>query len=167
MELRLEIPDEIKKYQKIISNQEAILSDAKKQASNMLDEATARSNDMLSQAEMKFNQMMADADAQSRERVDNHEIMQQVYEQANQIMAQAQAQAQEMVDRASEDAANIRQGSIHYTDEMLRSLQAIINHAIETSQNQFDTYMDALRNNYEIAASNRKELAGGCTGRIC
>ncbi len=161
VELRLRIPDEIKKYQKIISNQEAILSDAKKQASNMLDEATARSNDMLSQAEMKFNQMMADADAQSRERVDNHEIMQQVYEQANQIMAQAQAQAQEMVDRASEDAANIRQGSIHYTDEMLRSLQAIINHAIETSQNQFDTYMDALRNNYEIAASNRKELAGG------
>ena len=31
VELRLRIPDEIKKYQKIISNQEAILSDAKKQ----------------------------------------------------------------------------------------------------------------------------------------
>ena len=36
VELRLRIPDEIKKYQKIISNQDAILSDAHSKADAML-----------------------------------------------------------------------------------------------------------------------------------
>ena len=38
-ELRLRIPDEVKRYQKIISNQEAILSDAQAQAQAMLAQA--------------------------------------------------------------------------------------------------------------------------------
>lgn len=172
VELRLKLPDEIKKYQKIISNQDAILTDARKQAASMLDEATAKSSNMLNEATVQsssmldeaaaqYNQMMADADAQTKERVDNHQIMQQVYEQANQMMADAEAQAQAIVDRAAEDADNIRQGAIQYTDSMLRSLQAIITHAMDTSQSQFDTYMNALKSNYDIATSNRNELAGG------
>ena len=42
VELRLRIPDEIKQYQKIISNQDAILSDAHSKADAMLAEATAQ-----------------------------------------------------------------------------------------------------------------------------
>ena len=42
VELRMRIPDEIKQYQKIISNQEAILSDAHSKADAMLAEATAQ-----------------------------------------------------------------------------------------------------------------------------
>ena len=38
VELRLRIPDEIKKYQKIISNQDAILNEARTQADAMLAE---------------------------------------------------------------------------------------------------------------------------------
>ena len=36
VELRLRVPDEIKKYQKIISNQEAIISEARVQADTIL-----------------------------------------------------------------------------------------------------------------------------------
>ena len=46
VELRLRIPDEIKQYQKIISNQEAILSDAHSKADAMLAEATAQTNEL-------------------------------------------------------------------------------------------------------------------------
>ena len=42
VELRLRIPDEIKQYQKIISNQDAILSDAHSKADAMLAEARPR-----------------------------------------------------------------------------------------------------------------------------
>ena len=38
-ELRLKTPDEIKKYQKLISNKEAILDDARSQAERMIKDA--------------------------------------------------------------------------------------------------------------------------------
>ena len=49
MELRLRIPDEIKQYQKIISNQEAILSDAHTRADALLAEATAQTNELVNE----------------------------------------------------------------------------------------------------------------------
>ena len=40
-ELRMTTPEEIKRCQKIISNQEAILEDAKKKATGLINDATA------------------------------------------------------------------------------------------------------------------------------
>ena len=42
-ELRMKTPDEIKRYQKIISNKEAILNDAKAKAEALINEATVSS----------------------------------------------------------------------------------------------------------------------------
>ena len=98
VELRLRVPDEIKQYQKIISNQEAILSEARSQADNMVAEATAQTNELVNQ----------------------HEIMQKAYASANEIIEQANGQAQAIVDNAVNDANNIRQGAVQYTDDMLQ-----------------------------------------------
>ena len=67
VELRLRIPDEIKKYQKIISNQDAILNQARSQADAMLQEANAQTNEL----------------------VNEHEIMQIAYSHANEVVEQA------------------------------------------------------------------------------
>ena len=98
VELRLRIPDEIKKYQKIISQQDTILGEA---------------------------------------------------------------QAQAIVDAAVNDANNIRQSSIQYTDDMLRSLQTIINHTMEGAKGRFDAFMTSMQSSYDIVSSNRNELSGG------
>ena len=139
VELRLRIPDEIKQYQKIISNQEAILSDAHSKADAMLAEATAQTNEL----------------------VNEHEIMQRAYAHANDVIAQAQAQAQAIIDSAVADANSIRQGSIQYTDEMLKSLQTIITHSMEGAQGRFDAFMSSMKSSYDIVSSNRNELAAG------
>lgn len=87
VELRMRIPDEIKKYQKIISQQETILSDAqaqsdsmladaKKQSDSMIAQATEQANTMVEQATEQANTMVAQADAQTTEMVNDHEIMQ-------------------------------------------------------------------------------------------
>ena len=75
-ELRMKTPDEIKRYQKIISNRDAILADAQAKADAMIE----------------------DAQVQTTELVSEHEIMQQAYAQANEIVTQATAQAQEIID---------------------------------------------------------------------
>ena len=52
VELRLRIPDEIKQYQKIISNQDAILNEARTQADAMLQEANAQTNELVNEHEI-------------------------------------------------------------------------------------------------------------------
>ena len=150
MELRMRIPDEIKKYQKIISNQDAILSDARTQADSMLAEARTQADSMLESAR-----------AQTDDLVNEHEIMQRAYAQANEIIEQAQAQAQTIVDNAVTDANSVRQGSIQYTDDMLKSLQTIMNHTMEGAQGRFDAFMNSMKSSYDIVSSNRKELSSG------
>ncbi len=138
VELRLRIPDEIKKYQKIISNQEAILNEARTQADAMLAEANAQTNELINE----------------------HEIMQKAYDGANEIIVDAQQQAQEIIDSAVADANSIRQSSIDYTSEMLKSLQAIISHTIESAQGRFGSFLSEMQSSYDIVTSNRNELAG-------
>lgn len=138
VELRLRIPDEIKKYQKIISNQEAILQEARYQADSMVAEATAQTNEL----------------------VNEHEIMQRAYAQADAIIEDASNQAQMLMNNAIGEANAVRQSSIQYTDDMLGSLQTIINHSMESAQGRFDAFMNSMQSSYEIVSSNRNELSG-------
>ncbi len=64
-ELRMKTPEEIKRYQKIISNQEAILADAK---------SKGRGN-YCNQAQIKTDEFISE-----------HQIMQQAYAQANEVV---------------------------------------------------------------------------------
>lgn len=139
VELRLRIPDEIKKYQKIISQQETILNEAQAQA----------------------DAMVAQASEQTSEMINEHEIMQRAYAHANEVVEQASIQAQAIVDSAVNDANGIRQSSIQYTDDMLRSLQTIINHTMEGARGRFDAFMSSMQSSYDIVSSNRNELSGG------
>ena len=87
--------------------------------------------------------------------------MQQAYAHADQVVEQASIQAQAIVDAAVNDANNIRQSSIQYTDDMLRSLQTIINHTMEGAKGRFDAFMTSMQSSYDIVSSNRNELSGG------
>lgn len=141
VELRLRIPDEIKQYQKIISNRDAIINEARQQADSILAQANAQTNEL----------------------VNEHEIMQKAYAQANDIIEQANSQAQQIVEQAVSDANGIRQSSVQYTDDMLKSLQTIISHSMEGAQGRFDAFMTSMQSSYDIVSSNRQELTGAVT----
>ncbi len=138
VELRLRIPDEIKQYQKIISNRDAIMNEARQQADSILAQANAQTNEL----------------------VNEHEIMQKAYAQANDIIEQANVQAQQIVEQAVADANGIRQSSVQYTDDMLKSLQTIISHSMEGAHGRFDAFMTSMQSSYDIVSSNRQELTG-------
>ena len=135
-ELRLKTPEEIKKYQKIINNKEAILNDAKEQADAILDAAKV----------------------QTEELINEHEIMQRAYAQANQLIEQATAQAQSILDNATEDANSIRMGAVAYTDDMLSKLQYIIEHSIKDNKEKYNSLISDLENVLAVVNNNRNEL---------
>lgn len=138
-ELRMKTPEEIKRYQKVLANKDAILADAQKRA----------------------QAIVAQANIQNQEMVNEHEIMQQAYTRANEIVEEAQAQAQAIIDSAMADANSIRQGSINYTDDMLKSLQTIISHSMEGAQGHFSEYLASMQSAYDIVTANRSELSPG------
>lgn len=135
-ELRMKTPDEIKRYQKIISNKEAILDDAKQKAGAIINEAQIHTNNLINE----------------------HEIMQQAYAQANEVVRQATAQAQAILDSATQDANNIRLGAMQYTDDSLANLQNIINHAIDSVQTRYAALLSSLEGCAQIVHANRAEL---------
>lgn len=149
VELRLRVPDEIKKYQKIISQEESILSEARSQADTMLAEANAHTNELVNEHEI-MKKAYAQAD----------QILQQARTEADQILQQARAEADQVVDSAVTDANNIRQSSINYTDDMLRNLQVIIRHSMEEAGGYFNSLQSSLQSSYDIVTSNRNELTG-------
>ena len=161
VELRMRIPDEITKYQKIISQQQTILNDARSQSDAMLSEAKAQADAMIAQATEQANSMVSQANEQTTEMINEHEIMQRAYSHAEEVISQANIQAQAIVDAAVNDANNIRQGSIQYTDDMLRSLQTILNHTMDNAKGRFDAFMSSMQSSYDIVSANRNELSGG------
>ncbi|MCD8132952.1 MAG: ATPase [Clostridiales bacterium] len=136
-ELRLKTPEEIKRYQKIIANKDAILSDA----------------------QTKADEILAQAKIQTSELISEHQIMQQAYAQANEVVSIATNQAQEILDKATEDANAIRTASIEYTDNLLSNMENIMVHAIDSSREKYDGLLSSLQNCYEIVKANRNELS--------
>ena len=56
-ELRLKTPDEIKRYQKIISNKDAILEDAQSKADAIIADAQAKAQELVTQHEIMQRHM--------------------------------------------------------------------------------------------------------------
>ena len=77
------------------------------------------------------------------------------------VVEQASQQAQTIIDNAIVEANGIRQSAVQYTDDMLKSLQNILNHTLETAQAPFNSFLSAVRSSYDIVTSNRGELASG------
>ncbi len=137
MELKRKTPEEIKRYQKIIANKDAILADAQQRADEIVAEAQVQTNELVSE----------------------HQIMQQAYAQANEVVSIATSQAQEILDKATEDANAIRTASIEYTDNLLSNLENIIANAIGSTKEQYESVLSSLQDCYDIVKMNRGELA--------
>ena len=136
-ELRARVPDEIRHYQRIVANKEAILEDARRKADEMINEATVHTNEL----------------------VNEHEIMRKAYAQANEMVRLASQQGQEIIDKAESEANAYRDAANRYMDEMLAdienstlSAQNNLTAIFTNLHNEMSDYIDTVR-------QNRAELA--------
>ena len=136
-ELRMKTPDEIKRYQKIISNKDAILADAQSKADAIVAEAREKTQNMVTESE----------------------IMREATEQANDLLERTNQQAQEILDNATNDANNIRMGALQYTDDMLANLEKIMSHTIDAAGTKYNNFINSIQSCYDIVNKNRMELS--------
>lgn len=135
-ELKMKTPEEIKRYQKIINNKDAILADANEKAKAIIEAANVHKSELVSE----------------------HQIMQQAYAQANEIVQIAQKEAQQILDNATNDANAIRTSAIQYTDGLLGNLENIIGHTMDTAGARYQHFVESLEQCYNIVETNRIEL---------
>ena len=135
-ELKLKTPEEIKKYKKIISNREAILTEGKERAEFMITQATAQTSELVSE----------------------HEIMQQAYIQANEVVQQATVQAKQILDSATMEANEVKASAMQYVDDILSNVQNAVTFSMQDITNKYENYMKSLNSSLEVVIANRKEL---------
>ncbi len=121
-ELRRRTPEELRHYQKIINNKEAILNDARAKAKALIDEATVHTHELISE----------------------HEIMQQAYDQASVIVATAAKQAKEIRDKATMEANEYRTQASRYMETRLAELESIVLSAIQSSSTNYEKLLGSL-----------------------
>lgn len=135
-ELRINTPEEIKKYQRLVAQKEEIIANARRQADLMIEEA------------QKLTEKM----------VNEHEISQKAYEKSEQLIDTARQDAQDIVDSATSDANAIRVGAIQYTDDLLSKVQEIVENAAREQEMNNSALMTNYQDILTTVRDNRGEL---------
>lgn len=136
VELRHRTPDEIKKYQKILNNKEAIISDARQQAEAIIAAATVQTNEMVNQSE----------------------ITQRAYAKSNEIITEATRQAQDILNKAIDDANQFRTGALAYTDDMMAQTEQLLTQVTAAVKDRYEDLISTLQSSGETVSRNRREL---------
>lgn len=135
-ELRLCAPEEIKRYQKIITNRDGILN-----------EAQQRAEDMVNQAQRQTAQIL-----------DENEIVQTAYQRAEEIMKQATEEAQRLVNAAQAESEQMRRASLVYTNDLLSEAKSHVEESLRETDNKYRMLTSALKNSIQVMKSNQEEL---------
>ena len=137
-ELKRRTPEELKRYQKIMAQKDAILDDARSKAEALVNKATVQTNELISE----------------------HEIMQQAHARAQEVETMARQKAQELVDAATEEANAMRVAAVQYTDELLANIENVLAHVIQTTTGQYENMLMSLNQYRDVVINNRQELRG-------
>lgn len=135
-ELRSKTPEEIQRYQQIISQREEILQRARDRAEALINDATAQTNQLINE----------------------HEIMQQAYAQANEVVTLASEQAQQILDNATVEANGVRDAAMQYLDDMLEHLDGLMTATVNTTTAHYESFINAINSYHDVVNANRAEL---------
>lgn len=137
-ELKRRTPEELKRYQKIMAQKDAILDDARSKAEALVNKATLQTNELVSE----------------------HEIMQQAHARAQEVETMARQKAQDLVDAAAAEANAMRMAAVQYTDELLANIENLLTHSIQTTSGQYENMLTSLNQYRDVVLNNRHELRG-------
>ena len=135
-EMKLKIPEEIKRCAKVVANKDQIIASAEERAEKII----------------------ADAKRQAEMLVQESEIMRQAYLQANEMVSRATQQADSIFKQASDDAETISMGALRYTNDMLSEVERVIAYTYEEAKAKTEAMLTTLEENLKMVQENRREL---------
>jgi len=135
-ELRMKIPEEVRRYQKIIVNKQAILDDSRARAQALIEETKEQCDELVSE----------------------HEVMKQAYKKAQEVIDDAAKRAQNIIDDATRQSNSMKQSAVQYTDKLLREFEQVVGRTIGTTERSYENFMNQLVRYQETVRGNREDL---------
>lgn len=135
-DLQRDIPEEIKRYRKMLKQRDAILEDA----------------------ENKAVAILSDAQEQYKALVEEHTIMQEAYQQGEVMVQQADQEAERIIGNARAQAEEIGSGAIYYTNDLLEMAEQVITNAYESAAKNSQALENNLQGYLEVIRQNKAEL---------
>ncbi len=135
-DLQRDVPEEIKRYQKMLKQRDAILEDAESKAAAIL----------------------SDAQEQYKALVEEHTIMQEAYQQAEVTVQNANEEADRIIANARAQAEEIGNGALYYTKDLLEMVEKIIVEAYDSTMRNSQRLEKNLQGYLEVIQQNKEEL---------
>ena len=164
-ELRLRTPDEIKRYQKIIANRDAIINDAETKAQTMIAEAEEKAKNMISdheimqQAYLRANELVAAANDEAIQ------IRDKAKEESDELLKQSRETASKMTDKAKADSQQMVDESFKYANELLGMIDKIVSDTLNASKSNYEAMHKALDSSLKIVRENKAQLNNDKNGQ--
>ena len=137
-ELRLKMPGELERCQKIMRNKEGIIIDAREQAEQILSNASAEASTLVAE----------------------HEVVQLAQIRAQEIMIQAD----KMIQAANDDSNAIRVGAMEYTKDKLDQIGKIMHDTLIEGSQRYNAMLDLIEAGITEVNKNRQEIEGSLGG---
>lgn len=135
-ELKRRMPDEIKRYQKIIANRDTIIADAEEKARVIESEAREQASQLVNETE----------------------IMQAAYKQANELIQNATAEAERIRVESEEARETIRTGVLSYAEDILSKVQTMMDQSYRQTKENSERLVSCLEQHLRSIESDRHEL---------
>ena len=148
-QLRVCTPDEIKRYQKIISNRDSIIKEAENKAA-----------EIINKAEEKAEQLVSENDIFQRACARANEVVGDANLRAEAMISEATNEANRVLYEANRDSDKIRTGALAYANEMLGEIENAVGNAYESIAAKSEMVVGTLKANLDILIDNRRELNG-------
>lgn len=136
--IKRNIPEEVERYRKVISNKEAIEKEATEKANALIKEATEKTYDLLSE----------------------NEIMLQARQKADEIVNMAVEQAQAIYDDAVAQGNAYKESAQQYLNDMLVNLHDMIYSCVDQTAKNANKFLDSLKDVGSTVTDNLNELNG-------
>ncbi|MDO5410255.1 MAG: vacuolar family H+-ATPase subunit H [Lachnospiraceae bacterium] len=141
-ELRMCMPGVIQRSEQIVNNKEAIITDARNQAEELLSKANEKTIELI----------------------DEHEIVQQAIQRGNEIVDQANQQAQDILNQAIREANAFKESAVSYTIDAMSSLRNLYEENITSTKALFEQHLIAMDERYQVIASNHDDFLASVNG---
>lgn len=148
-ELRLKMPSEIERCQKIMRNKDAIIEDAKLEGNKIIDDARQ-------QAAAMVNEHVITTTAQEQA----ESIRNQARMDSEAMLMQAKADANSMVETASFEASDLRTSAMNYSTGIIYDIENMIQKTMEEENARYQSFFSSMESLYNSISSNRQELEG-------
>ena len=135
-EMKLKIPEEIKRCAKVVAQKDQIIASAEERAERII----------------------ADAKRQAEMLVQDSEIMRRAIVQANEFSAKAVQQAEDMLRQANTEAEMMSAGALRYTNDLLGVAERMMTIAYNETKEKNEQMLRTFEENLRILQENRREL---------